>query len=165
MSDRKTITKKQLKEVIKLIAPLFLIVGIPIGSAYLPYNNVVLVFLRAWLLILDFDIMALDFAYVSKDDLWSPNAKMRLRAINGIKAVAAIAYVFTACGIFTGGYVLASYLIAALGLTKLPAPMTPQEAILFLLLLVTLPIPAYVVRRETKKAIRLGMGNAEFHFR
>jgi hypothetical protein len=38
--------------------------------------------------------------------------------------------------------------------------MTSQEAILFSLLLVTLPIPAYVVRRETKKAIRLGMGNA-----
>jgi len=169
MSDRKTITKKQLKEVIKLIAPLFLIVGIPIGSAYLPYNNVVLVFLRAWLLILDFDIMALDYAYLSKDDLRSPNAKRRLRAINGIKLVAAIAYIATAGGIFTGGYVLVTYLIylrdVALGLTKLPAPMTPQEAILFLLLLVTLPIPAYVVRRETKKAIRLGMGNAEFHFR
>jgi len=51
-------------------------------------------------------------------------------------------------------------LIVALGLTKLPAPMTSQEAILLLLLLVTLLIPAYVVRRETKKAIRLGMENA-----
>ena len=60
---------------------------------------------------------------------------------------------------------MAAYLIVTLGLTKLPAPMTPQEAILLLLLLVTLPIPAYVVRRETKKAIRLGMENAKFNFR
>ena len=61
MSDRKTTTKKPLKELIKLIVPLILIVGIPIGSIYLPYNNVDLVFLHAWLLILDFDIMALDY--------------------------------------------------------------------------------------------------------
>lgn len=160
MSDRKTITKKPLKELIKPFAPLILIIGIPIGSIYLPYNNVDLVFLRAWLLILDFDIMALYYIYLSKDDLQSPNAKRRLSAIKGIKLEAAIAYIFTACGIFTGGFALASYLIVALGLTKLPAPMTSQEAILLLLLLVTLLIPAYVVRRETKKAIRLGMENA-----
>jgi len=169
MSDRKMITKKPLKELIKPFAPLILILGIPIGSMYLPYSNVVLAFLRAWLLILDFDIMALCYTYLSKDDLRSPNAKRRLSAIKGIKLEAAIAYIFTAGGIFTGGFILATYLIylraVALGLTKLPAPMTPQEAILLLLLLVTLPIPAYVVRRETKKAIRLGMGNAEFHFR
>ena len=116
-------------------------------------------------MILDFDIMALYYIYLSKDDLRSPNAKRRLSAIKGIKLEAAIAYIFTAGGIFTGGFVLASYLIVALGLTKLPAPMTSQEAILLLLLLVTLPIPAYVVRRETRKAIRLGMGNAEFNSR
>jgi len=160
MSDRKMITKKPLKELIKPFAPLILILGIPIGSIYLPYNNVVLAFLRAWLLILDFDIMALCYTYLSKDDLQSPNAKRRLNAIKGIKLEAAIAYIFTAGGIFTGGFILAAYLIVALGLTKLPAPMTSQEAILLLLLLVTLLIPAYVVRRETKKAIRLGMENA-----
>jgi len=161
MSDKRMIAKKMsLKELIKLFAPLILILGIPIGSIYLPYNNAVLVFLHAWLLILVFDIMALDCIYLSKDDLRSPNAKRRLSAIRGIKLEAAIAYIFTACGIFTGGFVLASYLIVALGLTKLPAPMTSQEAIQILLLLVTLPIPAYIVRRETKKAIRLGMENA-----
>ena len=157
MSDRKQMTiKKPLKEFIKPFAPLILILGIPIGSIYLPYNNAVLVFLRAWLLILDFDLMALYYTYLSKDDLRSTNAKRRLSAINGIKLEAAIAYIFTACGIFTGGFILASYLIVALGLTKLPAPITSQEAILISLLVVTLPIPAYVVRRETKKAIRLG---------
>jgi hypothetical protein len=170
MSDRKEISKKKpLKELIKLIAPLIPILGIPIGSVYLPHDNVFTAFLIAWLVILGFNLMALDYTYLSKDDLQSPNAKRRLRAINGIKLEAAIAYIFTACGIFTGGFVLASYLIylraVALGLTKLPAPMTPQEAILITLLLVTLPIPAYIVRRETKKAIRLGMENAEFNSR
>jgi len=165
MSDRKQISrKKPLKELIKPFAPLIPILGIPIGSIYLPYNNAVLVFLHAWLLIQDFDLMALYYTYLSKDDLQSPNAKRRLSAIRGIKLEAAIAYIFTAGGIFTGGFVLASYLIylraVALGLTKLPAPMMSQEVILISLLLVTLPIPAYVVKRETKKAIRLGMKNA-----
>ncbi|MFP3320458.1 MAG: hypothetical protein RXO24_07830 [Acidilobus sp.] len=170
MSDRKMTTKKKLsKEDIKLIASLIPIIGIPIGSMYLPYNNAVLAFLRAWLLILDFDIMALYYSYLSKDDLRSPNAKRRCSAINGIKLEAAIAYIFTAGGIFTGGYVLASYLIylraVASGLTKITAPLTSQQAILTLLLLILLPLPAYIVRRETKKAIRLGIENAEFNSR
>jgi hypothetical protein len=165
MSDRKMITKKQLKEVIMLIAPLIPIIGIPVSTIYRPYGNVFTAFLIAWLVILGFNLMALDHIYQFKDDLRSPNAKRRLRAIRGIKLEAAIAYIFTAGGIFTGGFLSASYLIVALGLTKLPAPMTSQEAILLLLLLVTLPIPAYVVRRETRKAIRLGMGNAEFNSR
>ena len=152
-----------------MIAPLIPILGIPIGSIYLPHDNVFTAFLIAWLVILGFNLMALDNIYPFKDDLQSPNAKRRLRAIRGIKLEAAIAYTFTACGIFSGGLLLASYLIylraVALGLTKVSAPMTSQEAILTVLLLVTLPIPAYIVRRETKKAIRLGMGNAEFNSR
>jgi hypothetical protein len=165
MSDRKQMPeKKLLKEYIMSIALLIPIIGILVSITYLPHDIIVTAFLVAWLVILDFDLMALDYTYLSKDDLRSPNAKRRLRAIRGIKLEAAIAYIFTACGIFTGGLVLASYLIylraVALGLTKLPAPMTSQEAIQILLLLVTLPIPAYVVRRETKKAIRLGMESA-----
>ena len=160
MSGRKMTTKKSLKELIKPFAPLIPILGIPIGLIYLPYNNVLMAFLHAWLLILDFDLMALYYTYLSKDDLRSPNAKRRLSAIRSIKLQAAIAYIFTACGIFTGGLLLATYFIypraVASGLTKLLAPMTSQEAILILLLLVTLPVPAYIVRRETEKAIRLG---------
>ena len=169
MSDRKMITKKQLKEVIMLIAPLIPIIGIPVSTIYRPYGNVFTAFLIAWLVILGFNLMALDYIYQFKDDLRSPNAKRRLRAIRGIKAMAAIAYTFTACGIFSGGLALASYLIylraVALGLTKIPAPLTYQQAILILLLVVTLLIPAYVIRRETKKAIRLGMENAKFNSR
>jgi len=169
MSDGKMITKKQLKEVIMLIAPLIPIIGIPVSTIYRPYGNVFTAFLIAWLVILGFNLMALDHIYQFKDDLRSPNAKRRLRAIRGIKLEAAIAYAFTASGIFSGGLLLASYLIylraVALGLTKIPAPMTSQAVILITLLLVTLLIPAYVVRRETKKAIRLGMENAEFNSR
>jgi hypothetical protein len=86
---------------------------VAVGLIYLPFSNVVLVFLHAWLLILDFNLMALYYIYLSKDDLRSPNAKRRLSAIRGIKLEAAIAYIFTACGIFVGGLVLAAYLIVA----------------------------------------------------
>ena len=164
MSNRKMTTKKPLREFMKLIAPLIPILGIPIGLIYLPYSDAFMVFLGAWLLILDFNLMALYYIYLSKDDLRSPNAKRRLSAIKGIKLEATIALIFTACGIFTGGLLLASYLIylraVASGLTKLPAPITSQEAILIALLVILLPIPAYIVKRETKKAIRLGTGNA-----
>ena len=165
MSDR----KKLLKEIIKLIAPLFLIVGILVGVIYLPCNNVFMGFLALWLSVLDFNLIALYAVYLEKDDLQSPITKRRLGAIKKVKLATAIADIFTAIGIFGGSLLLALYLIylraVASGLTKVSAPITSQEAILTLLLLILLPLPAYVVKRETKKAIRQGMENAGFNSR
>ena len=161
MSGKKMITKKKpLKVFTKLIAPLIPILGIAIGLIYLPYNDAFMVFLSAWLLILDFNLIALYYIYLSKYDLLSPNAKRRLDAIKDVKLAATIAYIFAALGIFAGGLLLASYLVylraVASGLTKISAPITSQQAILTILMLVTLPLPAYIVKRETVKAIRLG---------
>jgi len=83
MSDRKKILKKNLlKEVIKLIAPLFLIVGIFVGIIYLSCNNVFMAFLRLWLAALDINLIAIYYLYLEKDDLQSPITKRRLDAIN-----------------------------------------------------------------------------------
>jgi len=89
---------------------------------------------------------------------------LRHKAIKQVKLITIMAYIFTAIYIVVGGLVLVTYLIylraVASGLTKIPAFLTYQQAILILLLLVVLLPLAYVVRRETKKAIRLGMENA-----
>jgi len=164
MSDRKEIPKKKLlKGFVKLTAPLYLIVGILVGNMYLPYNNGFMVFLHLWLLVLDFNLIALYYIYLSKYDLQSTITKRRLSAIKSVKLVTAIAHIFTALGIFGGGLVLASYFIfqraVTSGLTKVSTSMTSQEAVLTLLLLISLPIPAYIVKKETEKAIRLGMKN------
>ena len=164
MSDRKKILKKKLlKEVIKLIAPLFLIVGIFVGVIYLPSNNIFMAFLSLWLVALDLNLIAIYYLYLEKDDLQSPITKRRLDAIKKVKLATVIAYIFTAIGIFGGSLLLALYLIylraIASGLTKVSAPITSQQVILTLLLLILLPLPAYVVKRETKKAIQLGMEN------
>ncbi len=172
MSDKMMITKKKkpLKELAKLIAPLFLILGIYAGIVYLcitypPYsNNVFMMTLGLWLAALDGDLSALYVAYLAKGDLRSSITELRRKAIRDVKLITIMAYIFTAIYIVIGGLVLVTYLIylraVASGLTKIPAPLTYQQAILILLLLVMLPIPTYVVRRETKKAIRLGMENA-----
>jgi hypothetical protein len=171
MSDRKKVPKKKLlKVIIKLIAPLFLILGIFVGIIYLgttypPCNgNEFTDFLILWLGALEFNIAALYIIYLFKDDLRSSITKRRLGAIKKVKIMTTIAHIITAISIFGGGLVLASYLIylraVASGLTKITAPLTSQQAILTILLLILLPIPAYVVKRETVKAIRLGMGNA-----
>jgi uncharacterized membrane protein YidH (DUF202 family) len=170
MSDGKKISKKNLsKEDIKRAVLLVAIVGIAIGIPHLPYNNIFMAFLGLWLAVLDLDLMMLQFIYIAKDGLQSPNPKRRRHAIKAMKLMAAIAYIITAIGIFEGGRIFASYLIylraATSGLTKVSAPMMSQEAILILLLLVMLLPLAYVVRRETKKAIRLGMENVEFNSR
>jgi len=163
MSNKRKVPKKKLlKVVMKLIAPLFPIVGIEVGAFYLPCSSEFMAFLRLWLLVLVVDLVALYYLYLAKYDLRSPDPKRRLGAIKGVKLMATIAHIFTAIGIFGGGLVLASYLIylraVASGLTKVTAPITSQQAILTLLLLILFPIPAYVVKRETKKAIRLGEG-------
>ena len=170
-SDRKEISKKKLlKEVIKLSAPLIPILGIVVGIVYLyvaypPFrNNLFMMSLGLWLAALNGDLSALYVAYLAKGDLRSPITELRLKAIRDVMLTTTMAYIFTAIYIVVGGLVLVTYLIylraVALGLTKIPAPLTYQQAILILLLLVTLLIPAYIVRRETKKAIRLGMENA-----
>jgi len=170
MSDRKMTKKKLLKEVIKLIAPLIPILGISAGVVYLcitypPYsNNVFMMSLGLWLAALDGDLSALYVAYLAKDYLWSSITELRHKAIRQVKLITIMAYIFTAIYIIVGGLVLVTYLIylraVASGLTKIPAFLTYQQAILILLLLVVLLPLAYVVRRETKKAIRLGKENA-----
>jgi len=171
MSDRKEIsTKRLLKEIIKLIAPLILILGIFAGIVYLcitypPYsNNVFMMSLGLWLAALVSDLSALYAVYLAKDDLRSSINELRLKAIRDVKLITIMAYIYTAIYIVVGGLVLVTYLIylraVASGLTKIPAFLTYQQAILILLLLVVLLPLAYVVRREAKKAIRLGMENA-----
>jgi len=169
MSDRKMITKKLLKEVIKLIAPLIPILGIYAGVVYLcvtypPYsNNVFMMSLGLWLAALDSDLSALYVVYLAKDDLRSSITELRHKAIKQVKLITIMAYIFTAIYIVVGGLVLVTYLIylraVASGLTKIPALLTYQQAILILLLLVVLLPLAYVVKRETEKVIRLGTEN------
>ena len=172
MSDRKEISKKKpLKEVIKLFAlfaPLIPILGIYVGIVYLcftylPYNgNVFMVFLILWLTALDLNLIVLYAVYL-KGDLQSSITELRLKAIKQVKLMTTMAHIFTAISIIGGGLVLASYFIylraTASGLTKISTPPTSQQAILTLLLLIMLLPLAYVVKRETKKAIRLGMEN------
>ena len=171
MSDRKEISKKKLlKEVIKLSAPLIPILGIVVGIVYLcvaypPFrNNLFMMSLGLWLMALDGDLTALYAVYLAKGDLRSPITELRLKAIRDVKLITIMAHIFTAIYIVASGLVLVTYLIylraVASGLTKIPAPLTYQQAILILLLLVVLLPLTYVVRRETKKAIRLGMENA-----
>jgi len=164
ISDRKMIPKKKLlKEAIKLVAPLFPILGITVVIIYLPYNNAFMGFLGSWLSALDLNLIAIYYLYLYKDDLRSPITMKRLDAIKKVKLATTIAHIFTAIDIFAGGLLLALYLIylraVASGLTKVSASITSQEAIQILLLLILLLLPAYVVKRETKKAIRLGMEN------
>jgi len=171
MSDRKMITKKKLlKEVIKLIAPLIPILGISavvvhLCITYPPYsNNVFMMSLGIWLAALDSDLSALYVVYLMKGYLRSSITKLKHKAIRYVKLITTMAYIYTAIYIVVGGLDLVTYLIylraVASGLTKIPAFLTYQQAILILLLLVVLLPLAYVVRRETKKAIRLGMENA-----
>ena len=173
MSDRKEISKKKpLKEVIKLFAlfaPLIPILGIYVGIVYLcftylPYNgNVFMVFLILWLTALDLNLIALYAVYLAKGDLRSSITELRLKAIKQVKLMTTMAHIFTAISIIGGGLVLASYFIylraSASGLTKISTPPTSQQVILTLLLLIMLLPLVYVVKRETKKAIRLGMEN------
>jgi uncharacterized membrane protein YidH (DUF202 family) len=164
MSDgKKMLKKKSLKEDIKLVAPLIPIVGIAMSIMFLHYNNAFMVFLCLWLVVLDYNLGALYGIYLSKDELRSPVAKRRLRAIRELKVETAMAYIITAIGILGGSLLLAAYLIylraVASGVTNIPAIITSQEAILTLLMLIPLPLLAYVVKRETEKAIRLGMEN------
>jgi len=172
MSDRKEISKKKpLKEVIKLFAlfaPLIPILGIYVGIVYLcftylPYNgNVFMVFLILWLTALDLNLIVLYAVYL-KGDLQSSITELRLKAIKQVKLMTTMAHIFTAISIIGGGLVLASYFIylraSASGLTKISTPPTSQQVILTLLLLIMLLPLVYVVKRETKKAIRLGMEN------
>jgi len=171
MSDRKMTTKKLMKKAIKLIAPLILVLGIVVVIIYLfitypPYSsNVFMLSLNLWLSVLDINLAAIVATYATKDILRSPITGLRLKAIRNMKLITIAARIFTVIGIATIGLVLVTYLIiylraVASGLTKIPAFLTSQQAILLLLLLIVLLPLAYVVRRETRKAIRLGMENA-----
>lgn len=172
VSDRRQITKKKpLKEVIKLFAPLILILGIAVGIIYLciaypPYrNNVFMMSLGLWLIVLDLNLAALFATYIAKGILRSSITGLRLKVIRDVKLITTMAHIFTAINIVVvGGLVLVTYLIylraAASGLTKIPTPLTTQQVILILLLLVMLLPLAYVVKRETEKVIRLMTENA-----
>jgi hypothetical protein len=161
MSDDKVIPKMRLsKEDIKLVALMAATVGIAVGVPRLPYNNIFMVFLGLWLDVLGLDLMLIQFIYVGKVGLRSPNPKRRRHAVKAAKLMVVIAYIITAIGIYGGGRILARYFVfqraITSGLTKAPTIITPQEAILTLLLLILLPLPAYAVTREAEKAIRLG---------
>ncbi len=132
MSDKMMITKKKpLKELAKLIAPLFLILGIFAGIVYIcitypPYsNNVFMMTLGLWLAALDSDLSALYAAYLAKGDLRSSITELRRKAIRDVKLITIMAYIFTAIYIVIGGLVLVTYLIylraVASGLTKNPS--------------------------------------------
>ena len=172
MSDGKKIPKRNRSEIIiKLIAPLVAILGIDAGAIYLcivagilhlpNINNLFMAFLGLWLGALSTNLLAIYYIYLEKGDLRSPIAKRRLDAIKGVKLASKMAYTITAIIIFGGGLLLASYFIylraVALGVTNVSAPMTSQEAIVTLLLLISLPLQVYAVRREAIKAIRLGI--------
>ncbi|MFP3287979.1 MAG: hypothetical protein RXP86_12020 [Acidilobus sp.] len=172
MGDEKKITKrKRSKIIIMLIAPLVALLGIDAGAIYLcivagilhlpNINNLFIAFLGLWLGALSTNLLAIYYIHLEKGDLRSPIAKRRLDAIKGVKLASKMAYIITAIIVFGGGLLLASYFVylraVALGVTNVSAPMTSQEAVLALLLLISLPIQAYFVRREAIKAIRLGM--------
>ena len=171
MSDRKAITKRMLlKKGIKLIASLIPILGIAVVIIYLfitypPYSsNVFMLSLNLWLSALDINLAAIVATYATKNILRSPITGLRSKAIRNMKLITIAARIFTVIDIATIGLVLVTYLIiylraVASGLTKIPAFLTSQQAILLLLLLIVLLPLAYIVKRETKKAIRLGTEN------
>jgi len=167
MSDRKKIPKIWLlNDDIKLVALMVAIVGIAVSVPRLLYNysnNLFMLFLDLWLAILGFNLIVIYRIYQVKYSLRSRNPKRRRYAVMAVKLLVAIAYIITAIGVYGGGRILALYFVfqraITSGLAKAPNIMTPLEAILTLLLLISLPLPAYVVTREAKKAIRLGMEN------
>jgi len=172
MSDGKEISKKKpLKEVIKFFAPLILIIGIAVGIVYLfitypPYSsNVFMLSLNLWLAALDINLATIFATYIAKGILRSSITGLRLKVIREVKLITIAARIFTVIDIVTISLVLVTvtylfYLRAvASGSTKIPALLTSQEAILLLLLLVTLLPLTYVTKRETEKVIRLGMEN------
>jgi len=122
-----------------------------------------MVFLILWLTALDLNLIVLYAVYLAKGDLRSSITELRLKAIKQVKLMTTMAHIFTAISIIGGGLVLASYFIylraTASGLTKISTPPTSQQAVLTLLLLIMLLPLAYVVKRETGKAIRLGTEN------
>jgi len=164
MSDRKKVAKKkQPKIAIKLIAPSIPILGIAVIMVYLAYrylfyNNVFTAFLGLWLAVLGFNLIVLYIKYLGKYGLWCSSAEMRLLATKTVQYAKIMAYIFTAVGVFAGSFLLAVYKVATSGLIKVPAPLTPQEAIVTLLLLVSFPLLAYVMKREAEKVTRLGHG-------
>jgi len=171
MSDRKAITKRMLlKKGIKLIASLIPILGIAVVIIYLfitypPYSsNVFMLSLNLWLSALDINLAAIVATYATKNILRSPITGLRSKAIRNMKLITIAARIFTVIDIATIGLVLVTYLIiylraVASGLTKIPAFLTSQQAILLLLLLIVLLPLVYVVKRETEKVIRLGTEN------
>ena len=163
MSDEKKIPKKKsLKAIMKQVAPLVAILGIGAVDIYLCIvASLFIMYLDIWLSVLFINLLVIYYIYLSKDDLRSPIAKRKLHAIKRVKLVTKIAYIVTAFAIFGGGLLLVAYFIylraVASGITNIPAPISSQEAAITLLLLVSLPLQAYFVRREAIKAIRLGM--------
>ncbi len=172
MSDKMMITKKKkpLKELAKLIAPLFPILGIYAGTVYLcityppSSNNVFMLSLNLWLIALDINLAAIIATYITKDLLQSSITGLRPRVIRNMKLITITVRIFTVIAIVLIGLVLVTYPIylraTASGLIKISAPLTSQQVIILLLLLVMLLPLAYIVRRETEKVIRLGMENA-----
>jgi len=152
-----------------MIAPLIPILGIVVVIIYLfitypPYSsNVFMLSLNLWLSALDINLAAIVATYATKDILRSPITGLRFKAIRIMMLITTAARIFTVIDIATIGLVLVTYSIylgtRASGLTKIPAFLTSQQAILLLLLLIMLLPLVYVVKRETEKVIRLGTEN------
>mgnify|MGYP001770614055 FL=1 len=170
MSDRKKISKKKLmKEAVKLIAPLIPILGILMIIAYLSYrwllyNNMFTAFLDLWFIVLELDLDVSYILYLEKHSPQGPITETRSSIVKAVQVAKIAVYLTTATGIFAGSFLLIAYFVfqraATSGLAKALAPISSQEAIVTSLLLVSLPLLAYVTKREAEKVIQIEMENA-----
>ena len=166
MNDRKKISRKTMKETFRLIAPSFPILGIFVGILYLyikypPFSSsLFIVFFGFWLGVLDVSLIVIYYLYLAKQPPRSSTAVSKLVAVKDTLLVKTMAYILIAIGIFVGSFILVMYGVTTLGLIKAPAPITSQEVVPTLLLVVSLPILAYVTKREAEKVIQIEMENA-----
>ena len=165
MSNGKEIMKKRsLRTVFMLNAMFVASVGVLMIVIYLfyevlVYNNVFVGFLGIWLGVLGLDLAVINLLYLEKNAPRSPITAMRHFIIKKVQYAKTMAYIFTAIGVFIGSFVLTMYRAATSGLIKVPAPITSQEVVPTLLLLISLPLLAYAIKREARKVIQLETEN------
>jgi len=165
MSDGKEIMKKRsLKTVLKLNALFVALVGVLVILIYLfyevlLYNNAFMGFLGIWFGVLGLNLAVINLLYLEKHAPRSLNTAMRHLVIKKVQYAKTMTYIFTAIGVFMGSFVLAMYRASASGLIKVPAPITSQEIVPTLLLLISFPLLAYAIKREAEKVIQLEMEN------
>jgi len=166
VSDRKNISKRKMKETFKLIAPSFPILAIFVGILYLyvkypPFSSsLFIVFFGFWLGVLDASLIVIYYLYLAKQPPRSSTTESKLIAVKDTLMAKTMTYILIAIGIFVGSFLLVMYGVTTIGLIKAPAPITSQEAVPTLLMVVSLPSLAYVTKRAAEKAIQLEMENA-----